>query len=49
VKRQTMDQLEALAFAEHIQIEIDSEQGIAVATLGGVTYYARLDDVAAAS
>jgi hypothetical protein len=49
VKRMTMIALEQLAFAEHIAIEVDNEQGIAVATLGYTVYYARLDDTAAAS
>jgi len=47
VKRVTPDALEALAHAEHIKIEIDTEQNIAVAQLGSTVYYARLADPAA--
>jgi hypothetical protein len=49
MKRLTMDALERLAFAEHIAIEVDNEQGIALTEFGGTVYYARLDDTAAAS
>jgi hypothetical protein len=49
MKRMTMIALEQLAFAEHIAIEVDNEQGIALTEFAGCTYYARLDDTATAS
>ena len=49
MKRLTLLALEQLAFAEHIAIEVDNEQGIALAEFAETTYYARLDDTAAAS
>lgn len=48
MKRMSMEALESLAFAERLLIEVDAEQGIAVAEFGGCTYYARLDETAVA-
>lgn len=42
MKRLSPDALEALAYAKGREIEVDNEQGIALVTVEGVTYYAQL-------
>lgn len=46
MKRMTMEALETLSFAKRVAIEVDTEQGIAVCTVSGTTYYADLPPVA---
>lgn len=42
MKRVTADQLEQLSFQNHVPIEIDETEGIAVCTVKGRDYYASL-------
>ena len=47
MKRVSTEELQDIAQAERVNIEIDNEQGIAVATVvGQMTFYARLEDIA---